>query len=87
MVINESECVRKMAILEENIKRNAKTIDLNIDLSVIPTIKEEWQYKAYARLKSSQERQKILSLILKLFSEASILTGFLGVGAQIFLGL
>ena len=87
MGVSINECVKKMADLEKSVNRNAKKIELNIDLEVIPTITAEWQFKDYARLKTSQERQKTISLILKVISEVSAIAGAITVIAQIFLGI
>ena len=84
MVIDESECLKLRTAIQETISHNTKLIAMNVDLAVIPTVQSEWQYKAYARLKLSQERTKTLSVILKIVSELSALSGAIAVLVQIF---
>lgn len=84
MGISENECVLRRDKLLKSIIANRKAIECNIDLKVIPTITTEWQYKAYKRLKKSQEIQKSISCFLKVFSELSVISGFIVVIAQIF---
>ena len=84
MGINESDCLKLRSEILETINENTKLIKMNVDLAVIPTVQSEFQYKAYARLKLSQERTKTLSVILKISSELSALFGAVAVLVQIF---
>lgn len=67
------ECKKNVDKLQKLITDNSevesimKTSDMN-----------EWQFKAFARLKQYQERLKLFALILKMFSEVNVLTAFIG---------
>ena len=84
MAINESDCLKLRSEILETINENTKLIKMNVDLAVIPTVQSEFQYKAYARLKLSQERTKTLSVMLKIVSEFSVLSGAIAVLIQVF---
>ena len=84
MGINEVDCLKFRAVMQKVIDANSKLIKMNVDLSIIPTVQSEFQYKAYARLKLSQERQKGLSVLLKVVSEISAISGAIAVFIQIF---
>ena len=84
MVINEVDCLKFRNELSKIIDSNSKLIKMNVDLAVIPTVQTEFQYKAYARLKSSQERQKFLTVLLRVVSEISVISGAIAVFIQVF---
>ena len=84
MVIDEAECLRLRKEIQDLVDDNLKLIKMNVDLAVIPTVQSEFQYKAYARLKLSQERTKTLSVMLKIVSEFSVLSGAIAVLIQVF---
>ena len=85
MGINETDCLKFRNELQKIITANSELIKMNVDLTVIPTVQSEFQYKAYARLKTSQERQKSLSVLLKVISEISAISGAVAVFIQIFI--
>ena len=85
MGISENECTEKMSLMEKTIGKLSKLVKMSADMAVIPTITGEWQYKAYARLKRSQEISNIVKFLLKIISEISVITGAITVVAQVFL--
>lgn len=86
MAVSIEKCEQYQKEIFKRIEGNTKLIEQNIDLTVIPEIDSEWRYKAYARLKKSQERKKLISFLLKIISEISAIGGAITVIAQIFLG-
>ena len=75
--VSLGDCKAQMEALTKLVKANA-------DIEVIKGFNNEWQVKAYNRLKKSQERQKIISLILKIATEINVFVGAVATLVSVF---
>lgn len=85
MGISNSECIDNREAINKELKSIAKLVKVNVDLSYIPTITTEFSYKAYARLKRSQEVSQLIKFLLRIISEISVIVGVITVVAEVFL--
>ena len=76
-LVSEESCESRMKALTKLVKANA-------DIEVIRGFDNEWQVKAYDRLKKSQERQKIISLVLKIATEINVVVGAVATLVSVF---
>lgn len=72
MAVSESDCEKKMEGLSKLVTDNSEITSIMKTENM-----NEWQYKAYERLKKNQEKLKLYALFLKIFSEINVVTAFI----------
>ncbi|MEJ2252184.1 MAG: hypothetical protein P8Y97_21290 [Candidatus Lokiarchaeota archaeon] len=81
-----SNCEKYRIDLQKQIQEFSKKIEDSTEIKAVSEIKTEWQYKAYARLKASQERKELLSKITKIVTIFNVVIGAITTILSVVLG-